>query len=54
MFTETLYCGEGKCTTYWRERDYELWCKSSTDYTVEFTISDKDGHVSTPWEVVLE
>ena len=53
MFAETLYCGTGKCTTFWREKDYDLWCKSSTGYVVEFTLIDDDGHLSVPWTLEL-
>ena len=53
MFSETLYCGEGKCTTFWRERDYGLYCNDSSGYTVQFTLIDKDGHLSIPYEMEL-
>jgi hypothetical protein len=53
VVTETLRCGEGKCTGRWTEYDNDMWCKSSDGYTMTFEIRDKDGNWSAPTEIEI-
>lgn len=51
--TQTLNCGEGKCTGRWTEWDNDMWCRNSIGYTLKFQIRDKNDNHSAPVEVTL-
>lgn len=52
--TQTLNCGEGKCTGRWTEYDNDMWCRSSAGYTLRFQILDKNDNLSAPVEITLQ